>query len=92
MEINNQIRLNAAEWIALALVIVGAINWGLVGLAEFAGTNLNLVDLLFGAVPSVEAIVYLLVGLAGIYLLYFGYRFWEARTPVDRGRRETTEV
>jgi len=52
------------------LVIIGAINWGLVGLGGFLNINLNVVNLLFHSWPAVEWIVYILVGLAG---LMFGY-------------------
>lgn len=51
------------------LVIVGALNWGLVAIGGFLGTNLNVVNLLLGSWPMVEWIVYLLVGLAGVYML-----------------------
>lgn len=43
------------------LVIVGALNWGLVGIL-----NINLVNLLFGGYPSFEKAVYLLVGVSAI--------------------------
>lgn len=67
---------------SLVLVIVGALNWGLVGLEEFAGGNLNAVELLTGLLPGgmatqVEAVVYLLVGLAGLYQIYFGYELYQ---------------
>ena len=53
------------EWVALVLVAVGAINWGLVGLAQF-----DLVATLFGGqTASLSRVVYVLVGLAGIALL-----------------------
>lgn len=52
------------------LVVVGAVNWGLVGLGGFLKMNLNLVNLLLGSWPMAEWIVYLLVGVAG---LLFGY-------------------
>lgn len=52
------------------LVIIGAINWGLVGLGGFLGMNLNVVNLLLGSWPTVEYIVYLLVGVAGLALGY----------------------
>jgi uncharacterized protein len=53
------------EWVALILVVVGAVNWGLVGLAQF-----DLVAALFGGVASpVARIVYTIVGVAGITLL-----------------------
>ncbi|TSC79334.1 MAG: hypothetical protein G01um101425_614 [Candidatus Peregrinibacteria bacterium Gr01-1014_25] len=52
---------------ACLLVLVGAINWGLVGLGGFLGMNLNVVNLLLGTWPQVEWIVYILVGLAGAF-------------------------
>jgi uncharacterized membrane protein YuzA (DUF378 family) len=55
----------AIEWIALVLVVVGALNWGLVGLFQF-----DLVATLFGGQAApLSRIVYALVGLAGIGLL-----------------------
>lgn len=54
------------------LVFVGAINWGLVGISYFTGSDLNVVTMLLGAWPAVEAIVYVLVGLSSIYLLLPG--------------------
>jgi len=48
------------------LLIVGGLNWGLVGLGGFLDKNLNLVNLLLGQFPTAENIVYLLVGLAAI--------------------------
>lgn len=49
--------------------MVGALNWGLVGLGGFLGSNLNVVNLLLGAWPQVEWLVYVLVGLSAIYKL-----------------------
>lgn len=53
-------------WLATVLVIVGALNWGLVGLFGF-----NLVTALFGKLPIVARAIYVAVGLAGLYLIYF---------------------
>ena len=53
--------------VAFVLILVGALNWGLVGLGMLMGSNLNLVTALFGTWPTVEAIVYLLVGVAALY-------------------------
>ena len=58
--------------IAWILVIVGAINWGLVGLGWLVGPNAdwNVVHMLLGSLGSqVEAIVYVLVGLSGAWML-----------------------
>jgi hypothetical protein len=57
-------RNNFISWLAFILVIVGAINWGLVGFFAF-----DLVAALFGEMSALSRIVYGLVGLAGIYLL-----------------------
>ena len=47
---------------ALILVIIGAINWGLIGLFNF-----NLVDTLFGEMSMISKIVYMLVGISGLW-------------------------
>lgn len=54
--------LNVIDWIAIVLVIVGAINWGLVGVFSF-----DLVMAIFG---GISAWVYGLVGVAGLYMIY----------------------
>ena len=58
-------------WLVGLLVVVGALNWGLVGIGGFMGRNLNVVNLLLGSWPAVEWVVYLLVGLAGLALGYY---------------------
>jgi len=57
--------------VAFVLVIVGALNWGLVGLGQLikATASWNVVELLVGQWPMLTSIVYLLVGLAAIYKL-----------------------
>ncbi|QGS68493.1 DUF378 domain-containing protein [Oceanobacillus sp. 143] len=57
--------MNTLKRIALALVIIGAINWGLIGFFQF-----DLVASIFGGQDAVLArIVYGLVGLSGLYCL-----------------------
>ena len=56
--------------LAFILVIVGALNWLLVGLFKF-----NLVSMIFGATSIVSAIVYTLVGIAGLWLIFFIFAF-----------------
>lgn len=56
--------------VAWALVLVGALNWGLVGLGMLvSGSDWNLVNLLLGSWPTLEAVVYLLVGVSAVYSL-----------------------
>ena len=56
--------------IAMILVIVGALNWGLVGVGYFVGGNWNVVNMILGSWPAVEAIVYILVGLSAIVAIW----------------------
>lgn len=56
--------------IALVLVLIGAVNWGLIGLFR-----LDLIAVIFGGMQSlisriISRIIYSLVGLSGIYLIY----------------------
>ena len=48
----------------LVLTIVGALNWGLIGLLDF-----NLVSTIFGSGTMLEKLVYILVGIAGGFIL-----------------------
>lgn len=57
------------QW-AWWLVVIGAINWGLVALGNYMGANWNLVELVFGSWPALVSLVYLLVGLSGLWLLW----------------------
>lgn len=57
-------KLTAIDWVALILVVIGGLNWLLVGLFEW-----NLVTAIFGDMSVVTRIVYVLVGLAAIWLL-----------------------
>lgn len=58
-----------ASSIGYYLVLVGAINWGLVGIGYFINMDLNVVHMLLGSWMSVEAIVYVLVGISGVVTL-----------------------
>lgn len=52
--------LNQVSW---WLMVVGALNWGLTAF------GMNLVNMLLGSIPMLEMIVYVLVGLSGLYAL-----------------------
>lgn len=53
------------DWIVLILAIIGAINWGLVGI----GVG-DIIALIFGT-SVIATIIYILVGLAGLYMIYY---------------------
>lgn len=57
-------------WTAKILVIIGGLNWGLIGAGMLMGADWNVVHMLLGAWPTVEAIVYLLVGIAALVKLF----------------------
>jgi len=75
----NKSTLSPATWVAIVLAVIGAVNWGLVGLFDF-----NLVSALFGPMSTLSRIIYVVVGLAGIYLVF------AAATLESRSRTRTT--
>ena len=60
---------------ALTLVIVGALNWALIGLFRF-----DLVAFIFGDMSWLSRIVYTLVGICGLYLVTFYMRLGNGET------------
>jgi len=52
------------------LLFVGGLNWGLEGIGSFIGSNLNIVNLIFGSIPTIENIIYVLVGLAALASIF----------------------
>lgn len=54
--------LNTLDWVALVLMVIGGINWGLVG-----ALDLDLVAILFGSGDMASRVVYMGVGLAALY-------------------------
>ena len=61
----NSGKMSWLDWLACVLVIVGAINWGLVGAFDF-----DLVDWIFGLTSALARLIYILVGLSGIYMIF----------------------
>lgn len=57
--------MSVLGWIAFILVIVGGLNWGLVG-----AFNFDLVSMVFGSMSTLARIVYVLVGLGAIYMVF----------------------
>lgn len=63
--------MKALHMISFILVIVGGVNWGLVGLGWLVGggANWNLVNMILGSSMQLEGLVYVLVGAAAVWLL-----------------------
>lgn len=56
--------MKVLDTVALVIVVIGGVNWGLVGLFDY-----NLVDSLFGVGSTLSRVVYVLVGVAALYTL-----------------------
>lgn len=57
-------KMSSLDWVASILVVVGGINWGLVG-----AFNYNLVDSVFGVESTIARIIYVLVGLSALWMV-----------------------
>ena len=53
--------------IAFILVMIGGLNWLLIGIGGFLGSDWNVVHLILGSIPALEWLVYILVGLSAVY-------------------------
>ena len=60
-------KMGVLDWVAWVLVVVGGLNWGLWGALGF-----NLVDAIFGAGSTASSVVYVLVGLAALWMVISG--------------------
>jgi uncharacterized protein len=60
-------KLTIVDIIALVLLVVGGLNWGILGLT---GGNTNVVWMLFGAWPMLVNLIYILVGLSALYVAW----------------------
>lgn len=58
-------KMSTLDWTAWVLTTVGALNWGLVGVAD-----LNIVESVLGSAPALVQVVYILVGLSGLYMVW----------------------
>jgi len=58
--------MKVLDWIAIVLLAVGGLNWGLIGVANF-----NLVTFLFGSMTFISRTIYVLVGASGVYSIWF---------------------
>lgn len=70
--------MNVIDRIALALLVVGGVNWGLVGIFQF-----DLVAWICGGQTAiVSRIIYTLVGISALWCLALLFRDWDGeRTP-----------
>ena len=64
MDAKSRKTISNLAWVAVVLVVIGALNWGLVGLFSF-----DLVAAIFGGGSVFSRLIYIVVALAGIYLI-----------------------
>jgi uncharacterized protein len=70
--------MNTLDKISTLLLVIGGLNWGLVGFFEY-----NLVDEIFGAGETLSRIIYAVVGLAALYCLYKMFTAMNTDTKKD---------
>ena len=58
-------KLSGLNWIAIILLIIGGLNWGLIGLFDF-----DLLSVLFGENSAFTRVLYTLIGLSGVYTIF----------------------
>ena len=59
-------KLNTIDKLSFIFVLIGALNWGLLGLLNF-----NLVSTIFGAIPFLARAIYIVVGLSAVNIIVF---------------------
>ena len=62
-------KLNMIDKLSFIFVLIGALNWGLLELLNF-----NLVSVIFGSVPILARIIYILVGFSAVNIIIFIFR------------------
>ncbi len=58
-------KMKELDWVTYVLVTLGALNWGLVG-----AFRLDLVQTILGTSPALVQLVYILIGLSGLYMVW----------------------
>ena len=58
-------KMSVLDWCAWVLVIIGALNWGLVGFFSY-----DLIATIFGSMSVISRVIYALIGLGGLYAIY----------------------
>lgn len=80
--------MKSFDVVAAVLVVVGALNWGLVGMANF-DLVATIFGMQFGETSVLSSVVYILVGLAGLYQVLSWkaiQRRWQSEPAVSRAR------
>ncbi len=60
---------HALDLIAFIFVIIGGLNWGLIGFF-----NYDFVEVIFGTLSTVSRVIYSLIGLSALWMIYYAFR------------------
>ena len=66
--------MSAVDYIAMVLLIIGGLNWGMVGLF-----NIDVVASIFGPESAVSRVIYTLVGIAALYSIYLSAKMGSSK-------------
>jgi uncharacterized membrane protein YuzA (DUF378 family) len=94
---NDGMRTNGLDWFSMLLIIIGALNWGILGVTDLTGGRINVVRQVMGLLflPNVAQVVtdliYILVGLAGLYFIYTSYKIGRASRRTRQQTAQQTE-
>jgi uncharacterized membrane protein YuzA (DUF378 family) len=68
--------LNALDWVAMALITIGGLNWGLMGLFD-----IDFVASIFGQMSALTRVIYTLIGVSALYSIYSGSKLFNRESP-----------
>jgi uncharacterized membrane protein YuzA (DUF378 family) len=69
--------MKALHKTAFVLMVIGSLDWGLVAIGNWMGSNWNVVNLIFGSWSWLENLIYLLVGVSALLLLFKGKKGYQ---------------
>ncbi|WP_458207419.1 DUF378 domain-containing protein [Haladaptatus sp. NG-SE-30] len=97
MATNQGMNTNGLDWFSMLLIVIGALNWGIIGLTALIGEQLNVVQQAMGLLflpdvaQTVTNLIYILVGLAGLYFIYTSYKIGRASRQARQQPAQQTE-
>ena len=74
------------------LVIIGGLNWGLIGVGAFMAKDWNIVHKSLGSMPRIEAVVYILVGLAALKMMIHHCKHGMMKCGCECGKCQSCEM
>ena len=79
--------LHYVDWIAMILMVIGGLNWGIFGMAGY-----NVIASVFGVTTMVTRVLYMLVGLATLYIIAVAHSFRRVPTTEELERSRVVQT